>query len=176
MLAAVALVNSAEPPDTMTTQDELDEFFAAHGYTGAATHDAAELDAVRALRAALRGCWPATGTRRCEIVNGILAERHAVPALVRHDGCDYHVHAVDAEAALADRIAVETAMAMIDLIRADELSRLAICADAQLRRDRARPVPQPVPPLLQHGVRQPRRRRRLPRPQGLMPGAQAVLR
>ena len=54
------------------------------------------------------------------IVNGILAERHAVPALVRHDGWDYHLHAIDAGAPLADRIAVETAMAMIDLVRADE--------------------------------------------------------
>ena len=63
------------------------------------------------------------------IVNRILAERAAVPQLVRHDGLDYHLHAVDAETALADRIAVETAMAMVDLIRADELSRLSICAD-----------------------------------------------
>ena len=61
------------------------------------------------------------------IVNRTLAERHAVPALVRHDGWDYHLHAIDPDAPLADRIAVETAMAMIDLIRADELSRLA-CA------------------------------------------------
>jgi len=52
-----------------------------------------------------------------------------VPALVRHDGWDYHLHAIDAAAPLADRIAVETAMAMIDLIRADELSRLAVCAE-----------------------------------------------
>ena len=34
---------------------------------------------------------------------------------------------VDAEAPLATRITVETAMAVIDLIRADELSRLSVC-------------------------------------------------
>ena len=44
--AAVALVNSAEPPDTLTTPAELDAFYAAHDYTGARTHDAAELDAI----------------------------------------------------------------------------------------------------------------------------------
>ena len=68
------------------------------------------------------------------IVNRILAERRAVPALVRHDGWDYHLHAIDSGAPLADRIAVETAMAMIDLVRADELSRLAVCAEHELRR------------------------------------------
>jgi hypothetical protein len=31
---AVALVNSAEPPDTLTTVDELDDWFAAFAYTG----------------------------------------------------------------------------------------------------------------------------------------------
>ena len=35
-----------------------------------------------------------------------------------------------ASAPLATRIAVETAMAMVDVIRADELSRLGVCADA----------------------------------------------
>ena len=44
LLAAVALVNSAEPPDTITTQAQLDAFFAAHGYSGARTRDAAELE------------------------------------------------------------------------------------------------------------------------------------
>ena len=128
--AAVALVNSAEPPDTMTTQDELDEFFAAHDYSGSRTHDAAELDAVRALRAPLRRLLTSDRDEAVRIVNETLAERHAVPALVRHDGWDYHLHAIDSGAPFADRIAVETAMAMIDLIRLDELSRLSTCADA----------------------------------------------
>ena len=98
------------------------------------------------------------------IVNRILAERHAVPALVRHDGWDYHLHATDPGAPLADRIAVETAMAMIDVIRADELGRLSVCAERQLRRDRPRPVPQPLPTVLQHRLRQPGRGRGVPRP------------
>ena len=48
---------------------------------------------------------------------------------MRHGGHDWHIHAVDPEAPLATRIAVETAMAMIDVIRADETSRLDACAD-----------------------------------------------
>ena len=130
LLAAVALVNSAEPPDTMTTPADLDAFFAAHDYTGARTHDAAELESVRALRAPLRELLTSDRDRAVQIVNRMLAERHAVPALVRHGRWDYHLHAIDFDAPLADRIAVEAAMAMIDVIRADELSRLSVCADA----------------------------------------------
>lgn len=129
LLAAVALVNSAEPPDTMTTQAELDAFFARHKYTGARTHDAAELTSVRALRDPLRDLLTSDRDHAVQIVNTVLAERRAVPALVRHDEWDYHLHAIDASAPLADRIAVETAMAMIDVIRADELSRLSVCAE-----------------------------------------------
>ena len=50
MQAAVALVNSAEPPDTLTTTAQLDAFFAEYRYTGRRAGDAAELAAVRELR------------------------------------------------------------------------------------------------------------------------------
>src|SRR4051794_39805381 len=55
------------------------------------------------------------------------SEAHALPQLRRHDGLDWHIHAVPADAPLARRVAVEVAMAMIDVIRADELSRLSVC-------------------------------------------------
>src|SRR5689334_19382040 len=108
--AAVALVNSAEAPDTLTTQQDLDAFFAAHRYTGDRTHDAAELAAVRALRAPLRALLTAGRDAAVEIVNGILTRYRAVPQLVAHDGFDYHLHAIPRSAPFADRIAVETAM------------------------------------------------------------------
>lgn len=129
LLAAVALVNSGVDPDTMTTSAELDSFFDEHAYTGSRTHDAAELAAVRALRTPLRELLTSGRDWAVEIVNEMLAARGALPQLVRHDGWDYHLHATDADAPWEDRIAVETAMAMVDVIRADELSRLAVCAD-----------------------------------------------
>jgi predicted RNA-binding Zn ribbon-like protein len=129
MLAAVALVNSAEEPDTMTSQAQLDAFFAGHGYTGGRTHDDAELAAVRALRAPLRRLLTADRDTAVGIVNAILAEHRAVPQLLRHDGFDYHIHAVDSGAPFSVRVVVETAMAMTDIIRADEMDRLSICAD-----------------------------------------------
>lgn len=129
LVAAVALVNSAVEPDTLTTVAELDRFYVEHEYTGSRTGDAAELDAVRSLRAPLRELLTSDRDRAVEIANRILAERNAVPQLVRHGRWDYHLHATSPDAPFADRIAVETAMAMVDVIRADELSRLSLCAD-----------------------------------------------
>ena len=127
--AAVELANSAEEPDTMTTTAQLEAFAEAYRYTGSRTHDDAELAAVRALRPALRALLTADRDTAVATVNAMLAERRALPQLVRHDDWDYHLHAIDSAAPLADRIVVETAMAMVDVIRAGELSRLAVCAD-----------------------------------------------
>ena len=127
--AAVALVNSAVAPDTLTTPAKLDAFYAGHSYTGARAHDAAELAAVRALRAPLRALLTADRDTAVELVNEILTRYRAVPQLVRHDAFDYHLHAVSPDAPLVTRVMVETAMAMTDVIRTDELSRLSVCAD-----------------------------------------------
>jgi predicted RNA-binding Zn ribbon-like protein len=58
----------------------------------------------------------------------MLAEAGALPQLVRHDEWDWHLHAVQPDRPLATRVAVETAMAMIDVIRGRQLSRLGTCA------------------------------------------------
>src|SRR5690606_32667960 len=63
------------------------------------------------------------------LVNELLAEAQALPQLVRHGAHDWHVHAVPADAPLATRIAVESALAMSELIRADELWRFGLCRD-----------------------------------------------
>jgi len=127
--AAVVLVNSAVEPDTMTTVAELDEWYAAFSYTGSRQRDRAELDAVRALRPVLRRLFTAGRDEAVELVNGMLAEAGALPQLVRHEPFDWHLHAVSSGASLPTRVTVEVAMAMVDVIRADEMSRLGLCAD-----------------------------------------------
>ena len=62
------------------------------------------------------------------LINAILAEQQAVPRLVRHDHLDWHIHAVSEDRPMHERVLVETAMAMIDVVRADEMSRLRTCA------------------------------------------------
>jgi predicted RNA-binding Zn ribbon-like protein len=128
--AAATLVNTMVEPDTLLTVADLDEHYRRFEYTGRRDRDRAELDDVRRLRPVLRELLLADRDTAVGLVNAMLAEAHAVPQLVRHDEWDWHLHATDPEAPLATRIAVETAMAMIDVIRADELSRLAVCADA----------------------------------------------
>jgi predicted RNA-binding Zn ribbon-like protein len=127
--SAVSLANSALPPDTLTTVAELDRWFAEHAYTGRRDRSRAELDDVRALRPRLRELLTADEDAAVALVNHMLADAQAVPQLVRHDGFDWHVHAVPGDTDLATRITVETAMAMIDVVRAGELSRLGLCAD-----------------------------------------------
>ncbi|MET8870820.1 CGNR zinc finger domain-containing protein [Nocardia sp. NPDC004604] len=129
LVAAVELVNSAEAPDTLTEIDQLTEFFVKHAYAGVHSRDATELAAVRAIRAPLRRMLTSDRDTTVRLINETLAQHRALPQLVRHGDVDYHIHAVPLEAALPVRIAVETATAMIDVIRSDELSRLSRCAD-----------------------------------------------
>lgn len=127
--AGVSLANSGLSPDTLTTVEELDEWYAEFSFTGRRDRDRAELEAVRALRPALRELLTSDRDRAAELVNAMLAKAHALPQLVRHDSFDWHLHAVSPDAPLDSRITVEIAMAMIDVIRADEMSRLGVCAD-----------------------------------------------
>ena len=126
--AAVILANSALEPDTLTTVEDLAAFYEGQGYSGSHRGDRAELDAVRAVRPRLRVLLLADRDAAVEQVNEILADARAVPRLVRHDRLDWHIHAVDDDAPLAERVLVETAMAMVDVVRADEMGRLGVCA------------------------------------------------
>lgn len=127
--AGVELVNSASDPDTLTSVADLDEFYARWRFTGRHERTRAELDAVRALRPRLRALLTADRDHAVALVNGLLAEVTLRPMLVRHDEYDWHLHAVDYDDPLAERIKVETAMAMVDAIRTDEMSRFGVCAD-----------------------------------------------
>jgi predicted RNA-binding Zn ribbon-like protein len=131
--AAAVLANSGLEPDTLQTVEDLDQFYARYGYTGRRDGDHAELDAVRAIRRELYDLLTADRDTAVEMVNAMLADARAVPRLVRHDVWDWHVHAVGPERDVATRILVETAMAMIDVIRSDEMSRLGVCADDDCR-------------------------------------------
>lgn len=128
--AAVTLVNSASEPDTLTTIDELRTFYREFDYTGRHDGDPAELESVRAVRPQLRRLLLAERREAVEIVNAILDATPSRPQLVRHEEYDWHLHLVNPQAPLPVRIQAETAMAMVDVIRLDEGSRLDVCADA----------------------------------------------
>jgi predicted RNA-binding Zn ribbon-like protein len=127
LAAAAALVNS-EPDGTLESLDDLEAFVAEWGWTGSRRRTRAELTAVQELRPRLREVWHTDKDGAAAIVNALLREAGAVPQLVKHDDWDYHLHATGPEQPLAERMAVEAAMAFVDVIRGDELDRLRICA------------------------------------------------
>ncbi|NJP35688.1 CGNR zinc finger domain-containing protein [Micromonospora thermarum] len=128
LIAAAALVNTGgSDGEGLPDVAALDEFFVAHSYSGRHEHTDAELEAVRELRPRLRRLWHADTDEIVAIVNGLLRENDALPQLITHDDEPYHLHAVPRDAPLAVRMAVEAAMAMADLVRSGELSRLRIC-------------------------------------------------
>jgi predicted RNA-binding Zn ribbon-like protein len=127
--AAAALVNTDQPGgDELAAREDFEAFVAEWRWTGRRTHDRREQAAVLALRPRLRAVWHADEDTAVDIANRLLREAHALPQLVKHDGEDYHLHATSADAPLADRMAVEAAMAFVDVIRMKELDRLRICA------------------------------------------------
>jgi len=127
--AAAALVNTDDPDgEQLPDLAALDEFVRAWGWSGDRQHDQAELESIRELRPRLRELWSGTPDEVVAALNRMLAEAHAVPQLVKHDGWDYHLHATPPDAPLADRMAVEAAMAFADVIRSGQLDRLRACA------------------------------------------------
>jgi predicted RNA-binding Zn ribbon-like protein len=126
--ATAALVNTGRGGEELPDIAALDAFVAHWRWTGSRTHDQAELDAVRALRPKLAELWDMTEDDAVRVVNALLRDANALPQLVKHDGWEYHIHATPPAAPLADRLAVDSAMAFADLIRFGELGRLRHCA------------------------------------------------
>jgi predicted RNA-binding Zn ribbon-like protein len=132
LAGAAALVNTdpgdAPGEDTLRTRADLVRFLDEQGWFGARAGDSAELDAVRTLRPRLRALWQLEEAGVVRMLNEILTEAEALPQLVDHDDLGWHIHAVPQDAPLVTRMAVEAAMAFVDVVRSGELDRLKTCA------------------------------------------------
>jgi predicted RNA-binding Zn ribbon-like protein len=132
-LAFVAALADTLPEASDSGEDELSSpvqlgaLLDTWEYSGRRDGDERELDEVRDARARLRALWLQPRDDAVVAVNDLLAEARAVPRLVRHDGMDWHIHATERDAPLARRILVEAAMALVDVIRADQMDRLREC-------------------------------------------------
>lgn len=126
--AAAALVNTdRREGDRLVTVADLDRLAAEWRWTGSRQRDSRELGSVRELRPRLRRLWSGEEDEVVGLVNAMLAEAGALPQLARHDGWAWHLHATAPAAPLADRMSVEAAMALVDVVRQGELSRLRVC-------------------------------------------------
>jgi predicted RNA-binding Zn ribbon-like protein len=128
LASAAALVNTAHGTGDLTTLQALDEFVVAWGWTGSRRRTTAELREVQALRPRLERLWHVDEQQAVALVNELLRDFRALPQLVKHGEWDYHIHAAPQDAPLSARMAVEAAMAMVDVIRMKELDRLRVCA------------------------------------------------
>jgi predicted RNA-binding Zn ribbon-like protein len=129
----VALCNtdagaSRSGSDELATPEELTALLTANRYSGRFDRDERELDEVKASRTRLRAIWSMDAESAVAEINRMMAEADALPQLRRHDGLDWHFHATEPDAPLAERIRVEAAMALSDVIRSGELGRLRVCA------------------------------------------------
>ena len=130
---AVVLCNTAPSAsrsgeDELATPAQLTELLTENRYSGRVDGDDDELRDVHRTRDRLRRTWSLDRDAAALEVNAMLAEAHALPHLMRHDGFDWHLHATAQDAPLAERIRVEIALALVDVIRSDETGRLRVCA------------------------------------------------
>lgn len=130
---AVVLANteagaSRSGTDELATVDELADLLVRNPYSGRIDHNQKELSEVRDTRTQIRAVWTLGRDEAVDVVNRMLREARALPYLTRHDGSDWHIHATDPSAPLAERIRVEAALALIDVIRMNETHRLRVCA------------------------------------------------
>lgn len=129
----VDLVNTApgasrSGTDELSTPSHLTALVDRHGYTGRFDRDDAELASVVATRDRFRTLWDLSVTGLVGATNEMLRTANAVPFLVKHDQFDWHLHATPDDAPLDERMRVEVALALADVIRVAETERMRVCA------------------------------------------------
>jgi predicted RNA-binding Zn ribbon-like protein len=114
--------------DELSTPAELTTLLDKHGYSGRFDRDLPELASAVRVREELRALWSLPRDEQVGEINRWLREVNALPFLVRHDRFDWHLHATGPDAPLADRMRAEGALALAEVTRANENSRMRVCA------------------------------------------------
>ena len=132
LMFTVALLNTVPGAnstgrDQVSTPAELTALVDQYRYAGRFDRDLAELASVRSIRGRLRSIWTLSRDDLVAEINDMLRESQASPQLMRHDALDWHLHAVPMDAPLAERIKVESAMALLDVARSNETARMRSC-------------------------------------------------
>ena len=128
LLAVAAFVNTeGAGREGLPDVADLDRFVTHWGWSGPRRPDDRELLELRALRPRLRLLWELEESGVVTLVNEILREFRALPQLVSHEAGPYHLHVMPPDAPIAQRVAVDSAMAVVDLARLGELGRLRVC-------------------------------------------------
>lgn len=130
----------AEAGDELATAAGLHGFAARHDFSGPLRATKSDVEATRELRDRFAVVLDANISAMTDSevesgeegvvseVNITLRRAGALPQLVKHGDWDWHLHAVGQTASLADRVAADVALVLIDLIRSGDLDRLGSCA------------------------------------------------
>jgi predicted RNA-binding Zn ribbon-like protein len=114
--------------DEIATPPELTTLLDKHGYSGRFDRDEAERLETVETRTHLRQVWTLPPDEMAVAINTMLSDAHAVTQLARHDAQDWHLHATPRDAPLAQRIRVEVSLALADVVRSGETSRMRVCS------------------------------------------------
>lgn len=127
---AVTLINTGvDETDDLQSVADLTALLDAHSFTGVRAGTPAELDAVRTTRGELDAIWRSDVPDGVAMTNDMMKRYRALPQLATHpEYPDWHIHATVPTDPLHQRIAVEAAMAFVDIYRAGEERRLKTCA------------------------------------------------
>ncbi|MGW0778207.1 CGNR zinc finger domain-containing protein [Streptomyces sp. NPDC002835] len=119
--------NVVREKEKMPDSAALAELLITHGIRIKDVPTRKDLDRARALRTALREIFAAPDEATAvALLNGILAEHHAVPHYTNHDG-EWHLHVTGPHAPPVDQYAVNAAMGLLGVITTTGMSRLHIC-------------------------------------------------
>nr|WP_241429370.1 CGNR zinc finger domain-containing protein [Agrococcus sp. ARC_14] len=133
-LEFIAEVCNQRRVGTLGSATSLRAFCAEWRFPGASTITKADADATWAHVRTIETMWDADRDTAAVMANRVFRECDARPHLVRHDGLDWHLHGLPAGAPIADAIAVDAAMAFVDLVRVDDTARCKRCGDARCER------------------------------------------
>ncbi|KUM31214.1 CGNR zinc finger domain-containing protein [Arthrobacter sp. EpRS66] len=116
--------------DMLSTVADLDEFLDSENFEGSRAHNQSELRSIRQLRSQLKRIWTGDEEDAVFRVNQILRNANAQPQLIKSEKLGYHLHATTTSTPLYDRLAVDAAMALAEVIRSGGIERLRICASS----------------------------------------------
>ena len=119
--------------DMLSSVADLDEFLDSQHFTADRAHNQAELRSIRQLRSQLKSIWTASEEDAVFRVNQILRTANAQPQLIKSPKRGYKLHATTTSSPLYDRFAVNAAMALAEVILANGLERLRICASTDCK-------------------------------------------
>lgn len=126
---SAALINTcANGEEHLSDIPTLTAMLDEHEWTGRRDGSESELEGVKALRPSWRALWELSDADALvPEVNRMLAESNAKPHLTRHGDWGWHLHVSDDDAPLTERMTAETAVALAEVVRSDELDRLRSC-------------------------------------------------